>query len=86
MKTKMTRTGGVKLAIFIAVVCATWGGPASSDAQVGGAPRAVVQAVQEDAKLAVDRDQEPTRLAVGSMVDAWNTVSTNENGKLFLKW
>ena len=54
--------------------------------QVAGAPRAAVQAVQGDANVTVDRDQEPTKLAVGSMVDAWNTVSTNENGKLFLKW
>ena len=36
--------------------------------------------------MVVDRDQEPTKLAVGSMVEAWNTVSTNENGKLLLKW
>ena len=86
MKTKMTRAGSIKLAIVIAVVCVTWAGPASSDAQVAGAPRAAVQAVQGDANVAVDRDQEPTKLAVGSMVDAWNTVSTNENGKLFLKW
>jgi hypothetical protein len=33
----------------------------------------------------VDQDREPVKLAVGSMVDAWNTVSTNEYCKLFLK-
>ncbi len=86
MKTKMTRAGSVKLAIVIAVACVTLAGPTSSNAQVVGPPRAAVQAVQGDANVAVDRDQEPKKLAVGTMVDAWNTVSTNENGKLLLKW
>ncbi len=86
MNTKMTRAGSMQLAIVIAVACVTWAGPASTDAQVARPPRAAVQAVQGDANVAVDRDQEPKQLAVGSMVDAWNTVSTNENGKLFLKW
>ena len=86
MKTKMIRAGTVTLAIVIAVVSVTWAGPTPSDAQVVAPPRAAVQAVQGEANVAVDRDREPTKLAVGSMVDAWNTVSTNENGKLFLKW
>jgi hypothetical protein len=86
MNTKITRDQSMQLAIVIAVACVTWAGPASSDAQVAGAPRAVVQAVQGDANVAVDRDQGPAKLAVGSKVEAWNTVSTNENGKLFLKW
>ena len=86
MKTKMTGAGSAKLTIVFALVCVTWAGSASSDAQIAGAPRAVVQAVQGEANVAVDRDQEPTKLAVGSKVEAWNTVSTNENGKLFLKW
>ena len=86
MNTKITRYWSMQFAIVIAVACVTWAGPASSEAQIAGAPRAVVQAVQGDANVVVDRDRGPTKLAVGSMVDAWNTVSTNENGKLFLKW
>lgn len=59
----------MKLAILLAVACVTWAGPASSDAQVAGALRAVVQTVQGDANVTVDRDREPARLAVGKMVD-----------------
>lgn len=87
MKTKMTRAASMKLAIVIAVMCCvTWASPALSNAEVVGPPRAVVKAIQGDANMVVDRDQQPIKLAVGSMVEAWNTVSTNGNGKLLLKW
>ena len=86
MKTQMRRTGSLKLAIVLAVACIAWAGPTLSDAEVVAPPRAAVQAVQGEATVAADSDQEPTKLAVGSMLEAWNTVSTNENGKLFLKW
>ena len=75
-----------KMAIVIAVMCVIGVGPASSEAKAANALRAAVEAVQGDANVTVDRDQEPVKLAVGKMVDAWNTVSTNENSKLFLKW
>ncbi|MGO8821742.1 MAG: hypothetical protein ACLQT6_00700 [Desulfomonilaceae bacterium] len=88
MKTKMTSAASMKLAIVIAVMCCvTWASPALSNAEVvSDPPRAVVKAIQGDANMVVDRDKGPTKLAVGSMVDAWNTVSANGNGKLLLKW
>jgi|GEM_PF-1316619 len=87
MKTKISMAASMKLALVFAVICCvTVAGTASSNAQVQGPPQAAVQAVQGEASVVVDRDQEPVKLAVGSMVDAWNTVSTSENGKLFLKW
>jgi hypothetical protein len=88
MKIKMTRAASMKFAIVIAVICCvTWASPALSNAEVmSDPPRAVVKAIQGDANMVVDRDKGPTKLAVGSMVDTWNTVSTNENGKLLLKW
>ncbi len=87
MKTKISMAASMKLALVFAVMCCvTVAGPASSNAQVVGPPQAAVQAVQGDASVVVDRDQEPAKLAVGSVVEAWNTVSTSENGKLFLKW
>lgn len=88
MKMKATRAVSIKLAIVIAVMFYfTGGSPALSNAEVvSDPPRAAVKAIQGDANMVVDRDKGPTKLAVGSMVDAWNTVSTNENGKLLLKW
>lgn len=87
MKTKIAMAPSMKLALAFAVMCCvTVAGPASSNAQVVGPPQAAVQAVQGDANMVVDRDQEPIKLAVGSMVETWNTVSANENGKLLLKW
>ncbi len=86
MKTHMRRTGTLKLSIVLAVACIAWGGPTLSDAEIAAPPRAAVQAVQGEAYIAADSEQEPKKLAVGSMVEAWSTVSTNENGKLLLKW
>jgi hypothetical protein len=86
MKTNSPMAGKVKWVIVIAVVCATWAGSSASEALVVAPPRAAVPAVQGEASMTVDRDQEPTKLAVGSVVYAWNTVSTTETGKLFLKW
>ncbi len=86
MKLKIPRISGMKLAIFIVAMCVIVAGPASSDAKAAKALRAAVQAVQGEATMTVGPDQEPAKLAVGKMVEAWNTVSTNENSKLFLKW
>jgi hypothetical protein len=79
MKTKISRASGMKLSILITVACLIVAGPALSDSKAANALRASVQAVQGDANVTVDRDQEPVKLTVGKMVDAWNTVSTNEN-------
>ena len=86
MKKKNLWVSGMKLAIFIVAMCVIAAGPASSDAKAAQALRAAVQAVQGDASMTVGPDQEPAKLTVGKMVEAWNTVSTNENSKLFLKW
>ncbi|MFH0958765.1 MAG: hypothetical protein V1897_08695 [Pseudomonadota bacterium] len=86
MKLKILMVSGMKLAIFIAVVCVIVVGPALPDAKAAKAIRAAVQAVEGDATMTVGLDQEPAKLAVGKTVEAWNTVSTNENSKLFLKW
>ncbi len=86
MTTKMTRGGSITLAIVVAAACVIYAEAASSAAEVVAPPRATVQALHGDANVTVDRDQEPTKLAVRSLIDAWNTVTTNENGKLFLKW
>ncbi len=86
MKKKNLRVSGMKLAIFIVAMCVIAAGPASSDAKAAQALRAAVQAVQGDASMTVGPDQEPAKLTVGKMVEAWNTVSTNENSKLFLNW
>jgi hypothetical protein len=87
MKMKISMAPSMKLAlVFVVICCVTVAGPASSNAEGEGPPQATVQAVQGDASAVVDQDQEPAKLAVGSVVEAWNTVSTSENGKLFLKW
>ncbi|MGC8604934.1 MAG: hypothetical protein ACP5VS_14795 [Desulfomonilaceae bacterium] len=88
MKTKISMAPSMKLALVIAMMCCVTGAiPALCNAEVvSDPPRAIVKAIQGDANMVVDRDKGQTKLAVGSMVDAWNTVSTNENGKLLLKW
>ena len=87
MKTKISMAPSMKLALVIAMMCCVTGAiPALSNAEVVGPPRAEVESIQGDANIIVDRDQEPIKLAVGSIVEAWNPVSTNENGKLLLKW
>jgi hypothetical protein len=83
---KKFRVSGMQLAIFIVAMCVIVTGPVSSDAKAAKALRAAVQAVQGDATMTMGPDQEPAKLTVGKMVEAWNTVSTNENSKLLLKW
>ncbi len=86
MKTEIKMSPRMKWAIVIALVCFIMTGPTPPGSQAADALRAAVQAVQGDAAVTVNLDQEPLKLAVGKMVDAWNTVSTSEHSKLFLKW
>ncbi len=83
MKTK-SRYSIPVIFLLIASICLTL--PCASYGQAAAAPQAVVQAVQGDATVAVDQDQEPVGLAPGSTIDAWNTVSTDEASKLFVRW
>ncbi|HMK34980.1 MAG TPA: hypothetical protein VK463_07940, partial [Desulfomonilaceae bacterium] len=82
---KMTKAWSIRLALLIASACVTWAVGDSSYAQAT-APRAVVQAVQGEASVTPGADREPENLAQGSVVNAWNMISTEGQSKLFLQW
>ncbi len=74
------------LAIFLALSGTCSLAPRGLYAQATSAPQGKVEAVQGDATMAVDQDQEPVILSSGSIVNAWNMVSTGEASKLFVRW
>ena len=76
--------------ILISLVCATWSlawaVPDTCNAQSPGVPQGVVEAVTGTVTMTVNQDEEPVVLSSGSVVNAWNMVSTDEASKLLLNW
>jgi hypothetical protein len=86
MKMRIAKAWTIRLAIVVSVACFNWYVTTTSHAQVAGAPRAVVEAVQGGATVITGTDEEPERLGTGSTVNAWNMVNTNGSSKLFIRW
>ena len=87
MKSMISQTRSVKLVIFLAMLCLLampWLSP--STAQAAARVGAVVGAIEGEAEVSGDTGQEIQKLASGSAVNPGDAVSTEEKGKLLLRW
>lgn len=73
------------IAILLIILMA-WSCPHPAFARLPGAPTANVGAVQGEAQVFSEDQAEPKRLASGAAVDAWNTINTSAQSRLFLNW
>ncbi len=79
---KIMRPSAVALALFVV----SWLLLAAAPGALAQVPGAVVGAVEGDAEMFTQGRIESTPLAVGSRVEAWNTITTGTGGRLFLRW
>lgn len=87
MRIKMISAGSIKLMIFIVITCFASVFPSRASAQqVVGMPVAVVEGVQGVAGLTVESGRKPESLTYGTIVHTLETITTNPNSKLLLKW
>ncbi len=87
MKSKISRTVNMKLAIFLAMLCLTamlWLSPSRAEAAAATGP--VVGAIEGQAEVSGDVGQEIKNLQAGSAVNPGDAVSTEEKTRLLLRW
>ncbi|MBI4962701.1 MAG: hypothetical protein HY913_05430 [Desulfomonile tiedjei] len=74
-------------AVLTAVLMAiSWSCPPTSLSQSGGGPSATVAAIQGEGEVTLEGREESQKLRSGDTVQAWNSISTGENSRLFLNW
>jgi hypothetical protein len=86
MKTKITSLRSLVLTALVVVTFFTWSYPCWSRAEAPSPQLAIVGAVQGTVEITAAGAQKPLRLMYGDMVSIWDTITTNADGKLFLKW
>jgi hypothetical protein len=86
MKTKITSLRSLVLTALVVVTFFTWSYSCCSRAEAPIPQLAIVGAVQGTVEMTAAGAQKPLRLMYGDMVSIWDTITTDADGKLFLKW
>jgi len=73
-------------ALSAALAVMSWSYPTPSIAQSGGAPSATVAAIQGQGEVILEGMEEQKSLQSGDNVQAWNSITTSEKSRLYLKW
>jgi hypothetical protein len=80
---KIMRPSAVVLGVLVVV---SWLWLTTAPCALAQVPGAVVGAAEGEAEMLTQGKIESMPLAVGSRVEAWNTITTGTGGRLFLRW
>ena len=86
MKMIVPTSASTKLGIFLVIACFTGAFGSWASAKVPSEPLATVQAIRGTANVTVAGTGKPVKLSVDRTIDVSNTVHTQKNGKLLLRW